>query len=474
MARAATVRQAAPPAVVRPAHPIAALIAAGVCLLGLFAAFLTLYVNFPSGHQVPYGLSLASVPLFRNVWAYPTVSVEPSRFSILALLTIAGLWVVYLGACLIVQRWTDGTSRRRAALVVAGFGLAFHLLLALAMPPVLSADVYNYARYGRMLTLYQMNPYAAPGTAMADDAIWPLVAWPMETSRYGPVWTLISAGAAAVGGQSVLLTVMVLKSAAALFSLASGSLIFLLARRLGGGDGVDALVLYLWNPLVLLESAGSGHNDAAMLCFALLGLLLVVRGQTLGGVAVLLLSVLVKYVSGILLVFVVLHALAARPTWRRRAALAGKIAGVSLVVVGGLYAPFLAGRSGPLDLVRSAAPTLNAMPNPLRILLVERAPWPETYGLWGLNLGFAGLLLVLARGAWTKQPDWPRIVRPWSLSTIVYVLVVYGAGFPWLLTLPLASAFLAPRDRGGFRLRALAIGSSIVLTMLYAEVVAVP
>src|SRR5205823_10504562 len=124
--------------------------------------------------------------------------------------------------------------------------------------------------------------------------------------------------------------------------LANCLLVYRLARRLGG-DGPGALLLYAWNPLVLIETAGSGHNDAAMMTFALLGLLLATRGRLLWGLAALVLSVLVKYLTALLLLFYVLHALGRQPTRGRAAALAAKMGAVGGLLVGALFVPFWAG-----------------------------------------------------------------------------------------------------------------------------------
>ena len=85
---------------------------------------------------------------------------------------------------------------------------------------------------------------------------------------------------------------------AAAFNLVGCWAIYQLARREGEGDGLEALALYAWNPLVLVESAGNAHAEAVMLALALLGVLLMRQGRAGTGWAVLVVSAATKYLSG--------------------------------------------------------------------------------------------------------------------------------------------------------------------------------
>jgi len=66
-------------------------------------------------------------------------------------------------------------------------------------------------------------------------------------------------------------------------------------------------LLVLWNPLLLFETAGNGHNDVAMVFFVLLALVLEQRERHLAAVLALTASVLFKFVSLLLLPPLVLY-----------------------------------------------------------------------------------------------------------------------------------------------------------------------
>jgi hypothetical protein len=182
------------------AHP-RALLVAGLALQALLVAFVLLYVNVPIDYDVPFGLSRESPALFRIVWPYPTVTLAPGTFRTVATLVMVALWGVYLAAWTIARRSLPMSRRRRVIAVIATLSVGFHVTLALAMPPVLSADIYHYALFGRMVAFYGLNPYVLPGTVVSGDPIWPWVYWRDVTTHYGPAWTLLSAGAAAWGAR---------------------------------------------------------------------------------------------------------------------------------------------------------------------------------------------------------------------------------------------------------------------------------
>jgi hypothetical protein len=462
---------------------VRALVAAGLALAALLGWLVVLYANVPAGYNAPYGLSLASPRLFRQLWPYPTFALEPQHFGTAAALLVLALWGAYLAAWAVARGCRPGATHRRAMFVVIGFTLLYHVALTLAMSPVLSTDIYHYALFGRMVASYGLNPYVTLGTAIGGDPLFAFAAWREVTTHYGPVWTLISAGAAALGGQDVLRTVLAFKGVAALFSLANCLLVFLLARRLGAGDGLGPLLLYAWNPLVLIETAGSGHNDAVMMTFALLGLLLAARGRLLLGLAALLLSVMVKYLTALLVLFYVVRCLTRESSRRRMAALAMRMAAVTAPLVGVLYLPFWAGPSSLERLVTVGSP----FKAPARVLLrdglagllanlagvADAQALAQTCVIVGLHLGFAGLLLFLVRAALAGRTDWPRVLELWGVASLVYMGVVYGWNLPWFLVPALATTCIALRTRMSFRLLAVTHGLGLFWMLPYAMLIKV-
>jgi len=166
------------------------------------------------------------------------------------------------------------TRTSPAALAVAlAAAVAFRALL-LPLPPTLSDDIHRYVWDGRV-QLAGHNPYLV---TPADPAL--LAHRPPEFERipgrevptaYGPLTELVFRAAAAADGWFAFKLVSVF------FDLAT--ILVLLALLHSRGEPLVRVVAYAWCPPVVVEFAGSGHNDSLPLFGLLLALLLLLRGQ---------------------------------------------------------------------------------------------------------------------------------------------------------------------------------------------------
>ena len=204
-------------------------------------------------------------------------------------------------------------ARRYAALpgawsVVLGVALAARVAL-LPMAPALSDDAYRYLWEGRVLA-HGGDPYRQPPddpalAALRDRGGWERVNHRELAAIYPPLGL---AGFALVAG--VRPTIGALKLWVVLHDLALIAVLLAWARRLG--LPAIAVAAYAWNPLLLLEYAGSGHNEpTALLWLALAGLLCDTRPSL--SAAALAIGALVKLAPLAALPF-----LLPRWTWRAR------------------------------------------------------------------------------------------------------------------------------------------------------------
>ena len=77
-----------------------------------------------------------------------------------------------------------------------------------------------------------------------------------------------------------------------------------------------AFVALAWNPVLLFEIAGNAHNDVLMVTFCLFALLLVgERRRGVASVVALTLGTLVKYLSGVGLIWLAIASAARAPHW---------------------------------------------------------------------------------------------------------------------------------------------------------------
>jgi hypothetical protein len=132
-------------------------------------------------------------------------------------------------------------------------------LMFLFAPPQLSDDVYRYLWDGRQL-LRGNNPYAAAPSSIQPPpdlaTVHARINHPDYVTLYPPAAQVVFAGGAAAGGG-----ITGLKAFLVLFDMGLCVLLMVLLGRLG--MPLWRVVLYAWNPLPVLEIAGSGHVDGA-------------------------------------------------------------------------------------------------------------------------------------------------------------------------------------------------------------------
>lgn len=256
-------------------------------------------------------------------------------------LVVALLFGAYLSA---LARLRAGAPLRLRELLLwtALFGLPL-----LITPYLLSSDVYSYILYGRLGALYGLNPALSPPDAVPGDPFLAFLPhWTGTPSVYGPLWNIVAAGLALLAhglGGAPWLTLLVFKLAALAMHLACATLVWGIAGGWHPELRAWAAALYAWNPLALIETAGSAHNDVLMLALLLLGLWLAGRGRWRAATLAIALAALAKYLAALALPVYALWLLRRRPTWGARLADAAQMLGLALASAVVLYAPFWAG-----------------------------------------------------------------------------------------------------------------------------------
>lgn len=208
---------------------------------------------------------------------------QPSSASIEFFVLITLAFCCYIGGAWLVRRW-QADERLRFARVCIWSGALLAGGMYVLTPGVLSHDTMVYAGYSRLLAVYHANPYFRLLAEFPRDPLLPVDQWAHANALYGPIWLLVCALLGFVSSptpEAYLLAFRLLALAAHLLN------IWLVARTLsalGASPRTRTLgmLLYGWSPLVLLESALSGHNDVFMLTFVLLGAWLAARAEQRG------------------------------------------------------------------------------------------------------------------------------------------------------------------------------------------------
>ena len=159
--------------------------------------------------------------------------------------------------------------------LIWAFAILFRLIL-LFTEPTLSDDVFRYAWDGHLLN-NGINPYAAPvESSLLDAFAIPLRAsvnhaW--MASPYLPTSQLIFALVDRLVPQSI----KAFQVTAVIFDLLTGWLVFDLLRLLK--KPMQNVLIYLWNPLVVIEFAHGAHIDALMIFLVMLTFWLLVKAS---------------------------------------------------------------------------------------------------------------------------------------------------------------------------------------------------
>ncbi|HYM80799.1 MAG TPA: glycosyltransferase family 87 protein [Candidatus Limnocylindria bacterium] len=376
------------------------------------------------------GLVLTTAMLARR----PAWAAELGTFQ--ALFAVA--FVFYAVALLRIRRLAMLPNAPAVVLIVA-FAARIALL---PVAPTLSDDVYRYVWEGKVAA-HGSDPYrqtpADPALApLRDRVVHPRLNHPQLATIYPP---LSIAGFALVAWLSP--TVWAMKLWVVLHDLALIVALLMWARARGASAW--PVMAYAWNPLVLIEYAGNGHNDPTALLWLVLALMWAERRPLLSAGA-LSAGALVKLVPLLALPF-----LLRRWPWRARVLCLGLLAaGLGWFWIAtrgadsGLTAYWRAWRNNELVfhyLVHwtggfAAARTLALALVAIAIAFALVRRWSAANGT---RLALRTSLLV------------SPVVHPWYLGWAL-ALEPLGPSAPWLLlslTAVLSYGLLAPPLEGG-------------------------
>lgn len=230
---------------------------------------------------------------------------------------------LYLVSVYVVLKYKSG---RLALFLILGATVVFRLFF-LPLSPTLSEDVYRYQWEGRVVRAH-LNPYivypAMPALSWAQNPQHPIETGKTTPTLYPPVAEVAFSWVQTVAGYKRLFTALDLATVALLLVLLSAA-----------DRPLHHVIIYAWNPTVLIAFSLSGHNDS----LAILTLVAAIFFFIIGGRGVLSIGFLALSVLSKLFPVFLLPAFLRRSRW----AYAGIFGG--LILLG--YLPFL-GAAGHL------------------------------------------------------------------------------------------------------------------------------
>jgi len=163
-------------------------------------------------------------------------------------------------------------------------------ILFFSYPAMLSFDIFNYITTAKVLFFYHENPYIVMPIEFVGDPLLSFTHAANKIALYGPSWILITAIPYFAGIGNFLVTLFIFKLFISIFYLGTVFLIWKISKNL------FSVSLFAVNPLVVIETLVSGHNDIVMMFFALLSFYILMKKRSIIlALIFFMLSILIKY-----------------------------------------------------------------------------------------------------------------------------------------------------------------------------------
>ncbi len=395
-----------------------------------------------------------------NDYGIPALNVK-----IVSFLTVvfSGLLFLYLK---IKKHLTTEDVSKKIFTSAIYFFVIFQLLLIL-IPPIGSADVYNYIFTTKVLTYYQQSPYLVPEGFFNND---PLIDLTFTRAHnvgliYGPLWLLFYIIPSLLSNlaSNLWLSVVFFKLMAIIFNIGSAYLIFKILEITKEKYKYTGTILYMFNPFLLFEAANNGHNDILMIFFILLSLFAWLKNKYYLGLIFLILSSLIKITSIVLLPIFVLIVANNKKLLKNKATF---IINSVLIFVLIYYLAFLFSGGNPaiIEGVLDQGKVFNYLslsPLPFALNLIKINP--GTIKLISSLVFFLFYFIVLLKIILDKEKN--KITENYLSVFIFYFLVGSTMFMPWYLIWAIPLSILINQQKINIILTTLGLASYTVLTL---------
>ena len=223
--------------------------------------------------------------------------------------------------------------------IVLGGCLASGLLL-LFMYPYGATDIFDNILRGRILGVYGENPFLKLPVSFSNDPFYGYITWKRSPSAYGPGWEVLAGLVARQSGPGVIANVLAFKLLPGAFMAASLCLAALILQKKAPQYALAGTLLLAWNPVVLYETWGNGHNDMVMVFWMLAAVLALLYSRYTLAVLALVAGALVKFIPALLIPLTIALALRNLRSHRARASFLLRTSLLAFLLGVVAYSPF--------------------------------------------------------------------------------------------------------------------------------------
>lgn len=215
--------------------------------------------------QVDLSLTLSSAGFLQSLQkAFQYVGFYQRPISTILFVGIIGFW--FLLYAMGVRAAAKGALSMGHLWKLVG---AVTILLIFSYP-AFSYDLFNYVFTAKTVLVYHKNPYEIIPLQFAGiDPLVSIMRWTHLPSAYTPLWIMLTLPGYLLGFGKFLLVVWNLKILVAFFYLIAISGMRRVLAIIEPKKAVLGMAIFALNPLVIIESLVSAHNDIAMMAIAI-------------------------------------------------------------------------------------------------------------------------------------------------------------------------------------------------------------
>ncbi|MBI5620966.1 DUF2029 domain-containing protein [Candidatus Gottesmanbacteria bacterium] len=171
-------------------------------------------------------------------------------------------------------------------------------ILLILSYPAFSYDLFNYIFTAKTVLIYHKNPYEVIPLQFAGiDPLVAVMRWTHLPSAYTPAWILLTLPAYLLGFGKMVFVIWNLKLFVALFYLLAVRGVKKVLEKVDPARIPLGVAIFALNPLVIIESLVSAHNDIVMVALSVWAILLLLEQKYISSWVVLSFSVAIKLMT---------------------------------------------------------------------------------------------------------------------------------------------------------------------------------
>jgi hypothetical protein len=259
-----------------------------ILFLSFIASIAALF--FYSFTQVDLSLTLSKASLLQSLqkqFQYIGFFDRPLSTFIFVVILL-GLFACYFLALYLVRKGILKLKHTKLLIFISFIGLVFSY-------NAFSYDLFNYIFDAKILSFYHQNPYFHKPLDYMLDPMLNFMRWTHRFYPYGPTWLVLTVPLTFIGMNIFIPTFFMFKLLMGLSLLGSSFLIYKISEKLFPSYKLFNLCFFALNPLVIVETLVSAHNDIPMIFLFLLSFYLFMENKKFKSMILFILSIGVKY-----------------------------------------------------------------------------------------------------------------------------------------------------------------------------------